>query len=168
MNTRKIVYEQGFYRKLNNGKLTMLKTRNKSIIKRVNLNPAFKKVLNDDIVKSLNFKKRERLVIERKIEISHKLYNELKQQYDLKFKCVQCQNLLTENNILYRRFFPDKSCIQIILDSFKVKIMRKKEQVYYTCFNGRLEENLTNKVFYFQMKFFKEEKTAHHTRNEFN
>ena len=145
----------------------MIKTK-KSTTKRVNLSPTFRKVLNDEIIKSLKFKRRERLIVEKKIVISHKLYTELKQQYDINFKYVHCQNLLIDNNIEYRRFFLDKSCIQINLSTFKVKVMRKKEQVYYTCFNQSLKRNFTNQVYYFQMKFFKDEKTAHHTRNEFN
>ena len=77
--------------------------------------------LSDEIIKSLQRKKREPLVITKRLEITNKQYQIIKDKLVLNRKFQRSQDIIDQFQFKTTRYFEDGSSNQVELNSFKMK-----------------------------------------------
>ena len=113
----------------------------------------FLKVLNDEIINTLNKRKREALELQNKIKISKNLYDYLNLTLNVKKKYYNDLVFFSNNNVVTRRYFPDKSYNYILMDTFEIKIGRMMPKKYFD--NENLNPKLTAAKYYFFYRLMK-------------
>jgi hypothetical protein len=155
------LYKQGAYESLDALQETSLPSR----MTQPRYFTSFIHELNDEISECLKFRKREPLEIKKKIKINKSVYNYLQQEYGLNCKFKIINDFFSTTDLLDKRFELDNSSIEIIKDTFKVKLLRKKSKTYYTKKLNNLIEKKTIEKYFFVYKFQKLEKTPYHNTN---
>ena len=93
--------------------------------------------LSDEIIKSLQRKKREPLMILKRFEISTKQYEQMKVQLLLNRHFKISSDIIEFFDLKIERYFEDGSSNQVQENTFKAKILKKNKQSY-------LEKKTTN------------------------
>ena len=122
--------------------------------------------LSDEIIKSLQRKKREPLIITKRLEISKKQYQTLKNSLTLNRKFQISQNIIDQFELKTTRYFEDGSSNQVISNSLKMKILKKNKQKFYERKNKILIQKQTKERFFFICKYQKIENTAFHNEDK--
>ena len=86
--------------------------------------------LSDEIIKSLQRKKREPLMILKRFEISTKHYEQMKEQLLLNRQFKISSDIIEFFDLKIERYFEDGSSNQVQENTFKAKILKKNKQSY--------------------------------------
>ena len=113
---------------------------------------------------SLKLKKKESLFITKKVFISKSLF-EYFQKIGLNQKYVQLESfkikdIFFDSGLKYQRFFQDNSSCEMVLNTLRIKISKKKRQEYFENIKNKLIKSYTNEKYLFVIKYMKTEKTS--------
>ena len=128
--------------------------------RKIKMFTAFFKNLSDEIIKSLQRKKREPLAIVKRFEITNSQFENMKKKLFLNRRFQISADLIDIYDIQITRYFGDGSSNQVAKKTFQAKILKKNKQSYYEKKNKTLIKKQTKERFFFACKYQKTENTT--------